>query len=146
MPQHCKALFRRARAFANQQLWQDAERDASLAAAQEPAAKGLLDEVRQKLAEMALEEAQPPTKLPESEQERLLAAVRDAAAKALLAHRPLQQLLFGNGGDGDVHRQDDVPGGMGMAVEPTREWVEQLVQDRERLRQQLREAGLDPCA
>ena len=79
-------MFRRARAFANQQLWQDAERDASLAAAQEPAAKGLLDEVRQKLAEMALEEAQPPIKLPESEQERLLAAVRDAAAKALLAH------------------------------------------------------------
>jgi hypothetical protein len=36
-------------------------------------------------------------------------------------------------------------GGGEGAAEPTREWVEQLLLDRERLRRQLREAGLEPC-
>ena len=44
--------------------------------------------------------------------------------------------------------QADASGGGGAAaggVAACREWVEALVLDRERLRQQLRDAGLDPC-
>jgi hypothetical protein len=36
-------------------------------------------------------------------------------------------------------------GGEGGGVEAYREWVEMLVVDRERLRQQLRDVGIVPC-